>query len=153
MQKWFIAAICAGLLWVPQDASAASLDAFIGKWRGGGKVVQFSGEKEDIRCRANNSGGGSSLMISLTCASPSYKFAAQGSLKASGSSVTGNWSITDPAKSGSLSGSTSGNVINASLSGAGASAQVTVSVGDGSLSITFSLDSGNVKSITMLLRK
>lgn len=153
MKKWFFAAIWVALQWLPFNASAASLDAFTGKWKGGGKVVQFSGDKEDIRCKANNSGGGSSLRISLTCASPSYKFSTVGSLKTSGNSVQGSWSIAEPAKSGSLSGSTSGNVIRASLSGAGASADVTISVSGGSLSITFSLDSGSVKSITMQLHK
>jgi hypothetical protein len=42
-----------------------------GSWSGGGIVVYASGQRERARCRARYSGGGSSVMMSGGCATPS----------------------------------------------------------------------------------
>src|ERR1700687_2361394 len=53
------------------QAQTGTFSSMAGKWAGGGTVVLEDGSSERIRCRSFDSvgGGGSSLDLSLTCAS------------------------------------------------------------------------------------
>jgi hypothetical protein len=70
------------------------------------------GSSERIRCRSSDTvgGGGSTLTLSLTCASDSYKFEFRASVSAEGGALSGSWNETSRGIAGSLQGrGTAGN--------------------------------------------
>lgn len=54
-----------------QSAEARGEGGIAGSWSGGGTVIYASGQRERAHCRANFSGGGSSVTMSGSCATPS----------------------------------------------------------------------------------
>ena len=77
-----------------------------GSWSGSGTIALSSGSRERISCRANYSpgGGGTTLRLSLRCASDSFKFDLRSDLTAPGSSVSGTWSEVTRKVSGTVTG-------------------------------------------------
>jgi hypothetical protein len=82
-----------------------------GNWSGGGTVMLDDGSSERIRCRATYKVNGSSMDMSLTCASDAYKFNLLAEVVAAGGQVTGKWSET----SRNIGGSIQGNGANGSF--------------------------------------
>ena len=116
--------VAAGLLaWaaLPSTAEAGTgpFAALSGSWSGGGTITMSSGTKERIRCRANYvvGGSGSSLDLTLRCASDSFKFELQSSVAHSNGAVSGTWAEVTRHVGGNIEGSARGNHISVRVSG------------------------------------
>ena len=85
-----------------------------GSWSGSGTITTSSGNKERIRCRAKYDvdGGGSSLDLTLRCASDSYNFELQSNATHSNGAVSGTWSENTRRVGGNIEGSARGNAIS-----------------------------------------
>ena len=108
-----------------------------GVWSGGGNITLASGVKEQIRCRANYDVSGSNLALTIRCASASYKFELQSNVAHSG---------------GAISGSASGNRINARVEGV-LSAMLSMSTNAGKQSITIDAPGMEMSRVAISLNK
>lgn len=100
-----------------------------GTWSGSGKVQFSSGSVESARCRASfRKQGGTTFAMSASCATPSARVDQTAVLtRTGGNRYAGEFHNAQYGISGSISVSVSGNRMSASLSGGGATAQLTLS--------------------------
>ncbi len=110
----------------PTEAEPAA--GLAGSWSGGGWVSFASGNKEKARCRAHYSGSGGSYTVTATCATASGKASQTAKVyKVSGSSYKGSFVNSEYNVRGSIRVNVHGNSQSVSLSGDGASAQLSLS--------------------------
>jgi hypothetical protein len=102
------------------QAFSSPFTAMAGAWSGSGTITTSDGNKERIRCRAKYDvdGAGSSLDMTIRCASDSYNFELQSNVahKTDGT-VSGNWSENTRRVGGNIEGSARGNAISVRVSG------------------------------------
>jgi hypothetical protein len=86
-----------------------------GSWSGGGTISLSSGDRERLRCRAHHSAGqgGTSLSLSIRCASDSYRFELTSNVVERRGRIFGRWSEAANGVSGTISGHASGNRVRA----------------------------------------
>jgi hypothetical protein len=144
------------LLTLPSAVEAASgpFTPLSGSWAGAGTITTSSGAKERIRCRAryNVNGAGSSLDLTLRCASDSYNFELQSSCNHSNGAVSGTWSELTRHVGGSIEGSARGNNINVRVSGI-ISALLAVSTKDNSQSISIQAPGTEMQHVAISLSR
>jgi hypothetical protein len=101
------------------QASNSPFTAMAGSWSGSGLITTSDGNKERIRCRAKYDvdGAGSSLDLTLRCASDSYNFELQSNATHNNGTVSGNWSENTRHVGGNIEGSARGNAIHVRVSG------------------------------------
>jgi hypothetical protein len=107
---------------------ASPFAGMAGSWSGTGAITLASGSHERIRCRAvyESPSGGKTLALRLRCASDSYNFDLNANLTHNGDSVSGSWNELTRNVSGSVSGRASGGTIQAVVSAAVFSANLTL---------------------------
>ena len=123
-----------------------------GVWSGGGNITLASGVKEQIRCRANYDVSGSNLALTIRCASASYKFELQSNVAHSGGAISGTWAEMTHRVGGTISGSASGNRINARVEGV-LSAMLSMSTNAGKQSITIDAPGMEMSRVAISLNK
>ena len=110
-----------GLAALPSSAFAfgSPFAAMSGSWSGSGTITTSDGNKERIRCRAKSDvdNGGSTLDLTIRCASDSYNFELQSNVAHRNGAVSGNWSENTRHVGGNIEGSASGNAISVRVSG------------------------------------
>ena len=98
-----------------------------GSWSGGGTVVYSSGQRERAHCRASYSGGGSSVTMSGSCATPSGSVFQSARLRRVGeNSYAGSFFNGQYNTSGSIYVSVHGNSQNVSLRSSAGSASLSL---------------------------
>ena len=98
-----------------------------GSWSGGGTVVYSSGQRERAHCRASYSGGGASVMMSGSCATPSGSVFQSARLRRVGAnSYAGSFFNSQYNTSGSIYVSVHGNTQSVSLRSSAGSASLTL---------------------------
>lgn len=104
------------LITAPAQAQNA-LRMLEGSWAGSGIIVLSNGSRERISCRASYAVPGSTLQLTLRCASDSYtfNFRAFGALQ--GNHISGNWDESTRYAAGTFSGTVNGAQINARADG------------------------------------
>ena len=95
-------------------AFGSPFTAMSGSWSGSGTITTSDGNKERIRCRAKYDvdSGGSTLDLTLRCASDSYNFELQSNVAHRNGAVSGNWSENTRHVGGNIEGSANGNAIS-----------------------------------------
>ena len=101
--------------------AASANDTFrqlAGQWRGNGTVAYSDGTHETLHCRAAYDvlKSGSTLQLSIRCASPSYNINLIGSANERNGHVTGTWSEASRNVAGQLSGTAQGNRLQVTAS-------------------------------------
>ena len=108
--------------------STAEPGGLTGSWSGGGWVSFASGSKEKARCHARYSGGGGSYTVTATCATASGKASQTATVyKTGGNSYKGSFVNSQYNVRGSIRVVVHGKSQSVSLSGDGASAQLSLS--------------------------
>jgi hypothetical protein len=135
-------------------AADGPFTAMAGKWSGPGNIT-VSGAKERLRCRANYgvTNSGSTVDLSIRCASDSYKFYLQGGINYTNGVVTGNWSESAHGAAGTISGTISGGVIRVSATGPYFSALLSMATRGNTQSITLNSPGSQISSVTISLSK
>jgi hypothetical protein len=137
-------------------AAQTPFNALAGSWSGGGQIRLGDGRTERLSCRANYNprAGGSSMGMSIRCASPSYRIELRSSLQyAAGGQVSGTWEERSFNQAGTISGRASSGALNMSFSGningslnvsySGSSQRVSITTGgNGFSSVSLSLSKG-----------
>jgi hypothetical protein len=95
------------------------LSQMAGTWNGTGNITLSDGSRERIRCRSNYQpdANGGTMRLSLTCASDSYKFDLASNVVYSNGQISGNWNEMSRNAAGNISGTASGNRIEARVEG------------------------------------
>lgn len=104
-----LAGLIAATLASAAQAQTSAKDPFAGytgSWSGGGKISLTDGSVERLRCTAKYhvEEDGTLLVQSFDCASDSYKFDLENTIKASGSEITGTWIETTRSAQGMIAG-------------------------------------------------
>ncbi|MBX9841501.1 MAG: hypothetical protein K2Z80_06815 [Xanthobacteraceae bacterium] len=136
------------------EASSGPFAPLSGSWAGAGTITTSSGAKERIRCRAKYAvnGSGSSLDLTLRCASDSYSFELQSTCNHLNGAVSGTWSELTRHVGGSIEGSVRGNNINVRASGI-ISAMLAVSTKDNSQSISIQAPGTEMQHVAISLSR
>ncbi len=123
---WAIAAaLPLSLLAVPQARSEPG--ALAGTWSGGGIVEYVTGNRERARCRANYSGGSSTISINATCATPSGSISQYARLRKTGAnSYAGTFFNSQYNLSGSIHVVVHGNTQSVSIASGSGSASLSL---------------------------
>ncbi len=150
------AAALLGLAALPGTVQAFSspFTAMSGSWSGSGTITTSSGTKERIRCRAKYDvdGGGSTLDLTLRCASDSYNFELQSNVAHNNGAVSGNWSENTRHVGGSIEGNARGNAIHVRVSGV-ISATLGVSTNGNQQSISIQAPGTELQSVAISMSR
>ena len=123
---WAIAvALPLSLLAIPQARSEPG--ALAGTWSGGGIVEYVTGNRERARCRANYSGGSSTISVNATCATPSGSISQYARLRKTGAnSYAGTFFNSQYNTSGSIHVVVHGNTQSVSIASGSGSASLSL---------------------------
>ena len=125
-QSKFLASVAAAIAFalfpLTQAVLAQSSTPFAnlhGNWAGNGTITLNTGTIERIRCRAKYKVENSdrNLQQELRCASDSYKFEVNSNIDYNAGSVYGTWAEITRSVTGAVSGTATGNHIEAQVAG------------------------------------
>jgi hypothetical protein len=125
-----------------------------GTWSGSGRVRLESGRSEAIRCNANYvpRSGGTTMGLSLRCASPSNRIELRASLSLRGSRVSGSWEERSFNAAGSVSGRASGGTLRLRFSGSIVGSMLVTTSGR-SQSISVRTEASALQGVNVSLRR
>jgi len=134
-------------------AVASPFAALAGSWSGGGVLNTSDGQQERLRCRASYDvmGTGAELRLNLKCASASYNFDLASEAQYQGGAISGSWTEASRNASGTLSGRTAGDRIEASARGDNFSASLSLTTRGGRQSVSIRPQGTNVTSVSLSL--
>jgi hypothetical protein len=139
---------------VPQAFAAdGPLAHFAGNYTGSGKITVKDGTSERIRCRSTNTATGNGLVLSMRCASDSYKFDLGSEITASGSDISGSWNETTRGVNGSLSGKIAGGNIQATANAVGVTAGIAIRSTANSLAVSIRSPGSEVSEVSVSMAK
>jgi hypothetical protein len=149
------AAVLAVTMLAPTAASAdGPFTGLSGNWSGPGAIT-VNGQKERLRCRAdyNVKNAGSTVDLSIRCASDSYKFNLQGGVNYVNGSVSGNWSESAHGAAGTISGTVKDGIIRVSAAGPYFSALLSMNTRGTTQQIALNSPGSQISSVTISLAK
>jgi hypothetical protein len=113
--------------------AAGPFAEFGGSWRGGGRISDVNGKSESLSCKSaiSPSSDGIALSLTLVCASDSYRVDFHSDLYTDGQALRGTWTETTRGASGDVSGTIAPNLINATTTAPGFTANITIHVAAG----------------------
>jgi hypothetical protein len=158
-RRTLFAAACAGILASPlatvSTQAAGAFANFTGSWSGSGQMRLEGGRTEALRCKAyyNDKSGGTSLGISLRCASSASKVELRANLTSNGSRVSGDWEERQFNVGGRANGSASGNNISLAINGGGLSGSMSVTTTGSRQSVSITTENVALKGIQIGLSR
>jgi hypothetical protein len=124
-----------------------------GSWSGSGQIRLDNGRSEGIRCSASYvPRAGTSLGLSLRCASQSNRIELRASLSSRGDRLSGSWEERSYNASGSVSGVAFGGTLRLSISGSLTGVMLVTTRG-GVQSISVRTDAGGFQGVNISLRR
>lgn len=152
--KAAVLAIVCGLGSVPVRAEGL-FSHLAGSWSGSGTISLSSGSRERISCRASYSpgSGGTTLRLSLRCASDSFKFDLRGDLSAPGSSISGTWSEVTRNVNGTVTGGGTPDQINVTARSSTFSAFLNVSTNGNRQSVSITSPGSEMNEVSISLAR
>ncbi len=154
-----IAACLIGVVSAPlattSSEAAGAFANFSGSWSGSGQMRLEGGRTEALRCKAyySDKSGGTSLGISLRCASSGSKVELRANLVANGSRVTGNWEERQFNVAGRATGSAGGNQISLAINGGGLDGSMSVTTTGSRQTVSISTQNATLKGIQIGLAR
>jgi hypothetical protein len=126
-----------------------------GSWAGQGKITVQNGSSERIRCRGTYRAGetGTTLTISLRCASDSYKFELASDVTYDNGSISGSWNESSRQVYGQLSGRATANSISAQASAVGVTASISIATRGNSQSVTIRSPGSEISEISVTMAR
>ena len=136
------------------QAAEGPFAGLAGTWSGPGNIT-VSGNRERLRCRANYnvSNNGSTVDLSIRCASDSYKFDLQGGVNYTNGAVSGTWSESAHGAAGTISGTVRDGRIQVSATGPYFSALLSMNTRGNTQSISLNSPGSQISSVTISLSK
>jgi hypothetical protein len=126
-----------------------------GSWAGQGKITVKSGGSERIRCRGSYRAGqgGTTLTISLRCASDSYKFELASDVTYDNGNISGSWNESSRQVYGQLSGRATANNISAQASAVGVSAGISIATRGNSQTVVIRSPGSEISEISVTMAR
>jgi hypothetical protein len=126
-----------------------------GSWSGQGKITVQNGSSERIRCRGNyrDGGGGTTLTISLRCASDSYKFELASDVTYDNGAISGSWNETSRSVYGQISGRATATNITAQASAVGVTASISIATRGNSQNVSIRSPGSEISDITVTMSR
>lgn len=126
-----------------------------GSWSGQGKITVQNGTSERIRCRGNyrDGGGGTTLTISLRCASDSYKFELASDVTYDNGNISGSWNETSRSVYGQISGRATPTNITAQASAVGVTASISIATRGNSQNVSIRSPGSEISDITVTMSR
>ena len=126
-----------------------------GSWAGQGKITVQNGSSERIRCRGTYRAGetGTTLTISLRCASDSYKFELASDVTYDNGNISGSWNETSRSVYGQISGRATANNISAQASAVGVTAAISIATRGNSQSVTIRSPGSEISEIAVTMAR
>ncbi|HTT49049.1 MAG TPA: hypothetical protein VMG39_13740 [Pseudolabrys sp.] len=147
--------VCSGAVFAQR--AGGPFARLAGHWTGSGTIDLANGTHEPLRCRASYDllSELHSLELNIRCASDSYNFDLYGRAVLSGHAVSGSWSESTHAASGTISGTAEGDRIQVRAEAPGFTANLSlITRGDRqSVSIRTPDQSSGIKGATISLRR
>jgi len=128
---------------------------FTGSWAGQGKITVQNGSSERIRCRGTYRAGetGTTLSISLRCASDSYKFELASDVTYDGGAITGSWNESSRSVYGNIAGRATANSISAQASAVGVNASISIATRGNSQSVTIRSPGSEISEVSVTMAR
>jgi hypothetical protein len=136
--------------------AAGSFAPFGGNWRGAGRISDINGRTEPLSCRStvSPSSDGIAMSLSLVCASDSYRVDFHTELYTDGQSLRGTWTETTRGASGDVNGAIGRDVINATTTAPGFSANVVIHVvGGRRLDVALSATGTSISRVQVTMKR
>jgi hypothetical protein len=151
-----VAALGLGLFF--QGAALAAENPFAnlsGSWSGQGKITVQNGTSERIRCRGSYRAGetGTTLNISLRCASDSYKFELGSDVTYDNGAISGSWNETTRSVYGQLSGRATATNISAQASAVGVTASISIATRGNSQNVSIRSPGSEIAEIAVTMAR
>ena len=113
-----------------EKASGNPFDQLKGDWTGGGVVTPSKGGTEKVDCKVTYTPAGSTITQALLCTGADNRFDATTKFKYKNGKISGSWLETTFDASGSISGSATGDLVHARISGDKFSGRMSIKVSD-----------------------
>lgn len=126
-----------------------------GNWTGNGTITLSSGATERIRCRVKYvvENADRNMQQELRCASDSYKFEVSSNIDYSAGSVYGTWMEITRKVSGAVTGTATGNQIEARVAGGPFSAALSLTTTGNAQAVTIRPTGTDVTAVTINLQR
>ena len=152
-----ISGAAALLALVASGAQAAGVFAdFGGSYKGAGKITDVNGKSEPLSCRSTNapSDDGIAMNLALVCASDSYRLDFHSDLYTDGHTLRGKWTETSRSASGEVSGTIVPDLISATISAPGLSANIVIQVQkNGRLDVAFNAQGTRINKVQVSMKR
>ena len=147
-------ALCFAVPTPQAQAADGPFTSMAGTWSGTGSIA-VNNNRERLRCRGNYnvSNNGSTVDLTIVCASDSYKFNLQGGVNQNAGNITGTWSESAHGAAGEIAGTVKGGVIAARATGPYFSAHLSLRTSGNSQSISLNSPGSQISSVTISLTK
>ncbi len=138
----------------PVLASDGPFTGMEGSWSGPGSIT-VNNNKERLRCRASytTKNSGSTVDLTITCASDSYKFNLSGGVNFVNGSLNGSWSESAHGAAGTISGSASAGSIRANATGPYFSALLNMRTSGNTQSVSLTSPGSQISSVSINLAR
>jgi hypothetical protein len=124
--------------------SGNPFDQLKGDWKGGGTVTRSDGVPVKVACRVTYTTQGGTTTQRMRCAGDDYQIKATTKFKYKDGKISGSWNESVYDTSGGVSGTASGNLVHARISGDKFSGRMSINVSDNSHQINIiQLDKGS----------
>jgi hypothetical protein len=136
--------------------AAGPFAAFEGAWRGAGRISDVNGRTEPLTCKSTNSPSpdGIAMTLSLVCASDSYRVDFHSELYTDGQALRGTWTETTRNASGDVNGAIGRDVINATTTAPGFSANIVIHVVSGRrLDVALSATGTSINHVQVTMKR
>jgi len=126
-----------------------------GSWSGQGKITVQNGTSERIRCRGTYRAGetGTTLSLSLRCASDSYKFELGSDITYAAGAITGSWNEATRSVYGQLAGRVTGNNITAQASAVGFNASLSIATKGNNQTVAIRSPGSEISEVTVSMAR
>ena len=136
-----------------QEGSPLTLMA--GAWTGTGTITLSDGNRERLRCRSNYrpDASGSTMELSLSCASDSYKFDLSSSVTYNNGRISGNWSEASRNAAGFISGTARGGQVEARVEGQTFAALINISTRSDKQNVSIRAPGSNMQEVAISMSR
>ena len=137
------------------QAGSSPLTIMGGAWNGTGTITLSDGNRERIRCRSNYQpdGSGSTMRLSLSCASDSYKFDLLGNVQYSNGQISGDWNEASRNAAGRISGTARGGQIEARVEGQTFAAFININTRSDKQNVSIRAPGSNMQEVAISMSR
>jgi hypothetical protein len=139
----------------PHAQGAGAFNGLSGSWSGNGQVRLAGGRTEQLKCTAyyTERSGGNGLGLAIRCANASSKIEMRANLTNNGGRISGSWEERQYNAAGSVSGQSTGNRLQLSITGGGLQGSMSVTTSGRTQNVSITTSGTGLEGVTINLSK